>query len=78
MACSDLLADGTEIRSVAATRYNNQSSRSHAVFTLRVDQKYTQAGEVNRVMDGTCLAAACWRLDQPSRGVHVLYAVLRR
>jgi hypothetical protein len=38
--CEKLIEDGTSNRTVAATKYNSESSRSHAVFELSVTQKY--------------------------------------
>jgi len=35
-----LIDDGTNNRTVAATKYNSESSRSHAVFELHIVQKY--------------------------------------
>jgi hypothetical protein len=35
-----IIEDGTGNRTVAATKYNSESSRSHAVFELHIQQKY--------------------------------------
>jgi hypothetical protein len=35
-----VIEDGTSNRTVAATKYNSESSRSHAVFELHIQQKY--------------------------------------
>jgi len=39
-AVEKVIEDGTGNRTVAATKYNSESSRSHAVFELHVQQKY--------------------------------------
>jgi len=38
--CEKLIEDGTSSRTVAATKYNSESSRSHAVFELHIQHKY--------------------------------------
>jgi kinesin family protein 1 len=38
--CEKLIENGTGNRTVAATKYNSESSRSHAVFELHIQQKY--------------------------------------
>jgi hypothetical protein len=39
-----VIEDGTSNRTVAATKYNSESSRSHAVFELHIQQKYNASG----------------------------------
>jgi len=39
-AVEKIIEDGTGNRTVAATKYNSESSRSHAVFELHIQQKY--------------------------------------
>jgi hypothetical protein len=39
-AVEKIIEDGTGHRTVAATKYNSESSRSHAVFELHIQQKY--------------------------------------
>ena len=36
----EILKNGAKIRSTGATNMNSQSSRSHAIFTLNIKQKY--------------------------------------
>lgn len=45
-----LIYQGNAVRRVAATKMNDQSSRSHSVFTIRVEQKTVSelAGGVTR------------------------------
>ena len=38
--CETMIENGTGNRTVAATKYNSESSRSHAVFELHIQQKY--------------------------------------
>ena len=33
------MADGNSVRHVAATKMNDRSSRSHSVFTIKIEQK---------------------------------------
>lgn len=45
-----LIYQGNAVRRVAATKMNDQSSRSHSVFTIRIEQKTVTelAGGVTR------------------------------
>ena len=44
----DLLNKGSKSRHVGSTFYNETSSRSHSVFTMNIESKYTKNGVVNR------------------------------
>ena len=43
----DLLHKGSKSRHVGSTFYNETSSRSHSVFTMQIESKYTKNGVVN-------------------------------
>lgn len=48
-AVTDLLEQGNKVRRVAATQMNERSSRSHSVFTIRLEQKTEEeVGTVTR------------------------------
>jgi hypothetical protein len=59
-----LMEEGNKVRHTAATMMNDQSSRSHAVFTLFVTQAHyfdatkTTGEKVGARLSGLCLALA--------------------
>jgi kinesin family protein 1 len=51
-----LIEDGTGNRTVAATKYNSESSRSHAVFELHCQQKYKDKNSGEEMQSKTKIA----------------------
>ena len=43
----DLLNKGSKSRHVGSTFYNETSSRSHSVFTIQIESKYSSNGVIN-------------------------------
>jgi len=43
----ELLHKGSKSRHVGSTFYNETSSRSHSVFTMNIESKYTKNGVMN-------------------------------
>lgn len=43
----DLLQKGSKSRHVGSTFYNETSSRSHSVFTMQIESKYSKNGVIN-------------------------------
>ena len=54
----DLIDEGSQMRHVACTRANSQSSRSHTLFILKVNQKLPNNSEKNGVLNLVDLAGS--------------------
>ena len=55
-AVEKVIEDGTGNRTVAATKYNSESSRSHAVFELHIQQKYKDGASGEEMQSKTKIA----------------------
>jgi hypothetical protein len=51
-----IIDDGTGNRTVAATKYNSESSRSHAVFEMHIQQKYKDDASGEEMQSKTKIA----------------------
>ena len=55
-AVEKVIDDGTGNRTVAATKYNSESSRSHAVFEVHIQQKYKDEASGEEMQSKTKIA----------------------